>query len=831
MGRLFDFSQKSAYDFYSKDFGGAPQVPKPTMSPTPTPTKSSIPAPVMKALDYVTPKGTYMSGNLLQKGMDLLSTPSYAVGGYIKGSREKLQQLEPGSSSSMNPKTIWEQTVAGVKAVPQAIKTRTTPSQVLRQSEPNNGIYQNPWAGFGIDVATDPTNLIPLGFIGRAAKVVPGAKQVMTKVDDVGRVIKELPIVEKTAQRFIKGYGIEDDVVRLLDNIPDEVGRRIEPIIQTQKELFKIGTKEQLTPDEIKAIAYFLEPNGAGAGQDLAALRKSLGTRFDEVIRPILRAEKKINQQLVIDAAQRGNLKGAAKELYNRPYFAHQFERTGGGFVDKVRSLFDKNYQAPERVAGQTTGFGAKVGVNKGYWKARKGKEGFITNVPEVMSRRQIQQLKDDFVQDALREIGGRYGKAIRRDEFGKVLMDTVPEGYRVVTGASERLRDLYNVALPNNIADYLDETLKEAAGWQKTLDSFNAIWKPVATTLNPGFHLTNMIGNMYNSFLGGMTSPKRFFQLLTGTFTKAEDDLVKSSGILQRGEFLTDVAKREFGSIPQKAFQTPNRIGGWVENNARKALFLDAYEKMISEGMTDKQAIKKAASLVDEFLFNYQTGLTPFEQNVMRRFFPFYSWFRHNVPLQAKSVVNQTGKPLTALKAVKAANNNEMPEDLSIPTGMTDKDGRPIRYRVPLPLQDITNAAKPETARDMLNPVFKLGVSNANWLASGMKQSPMDYWSGQELTNPDLPKGEQVRDVAGKQAVSLVRPARTAQKIQEDSSPLNIARALIGGFYSDYGAENKFMDQVKTKQNQKKAIKQETLRSLKKGDTSRAKRLERYNN
>lgn len=765
----------------------------------------------------------YMSGSIFQKAFDALTTPLNAFGGFLTGTRKASEQLAPQIKSGQEsifsavPKALY----SGVKNIPAGVTQRISPGTYMKDTlAPSStgvvkAIASNPIAQFGADITADPINFMPLEKIAKGVGWLADKTGIAKGVKDIGQGIKEMPIVkgvvDNLGKKFIKGYGLPADIVAAFDKAPLKAGLQTEDIIAKQKALFNWGTKNQLSKAEIEAVAKFLEPKGAGAGTDLAALRKSLGTRFDTVIKPILQQEREITQQLVLDAASRGNISGeAAKNYLKGGYFPH--------------NLWDEASKATQGVSGM----GTKIGIRSGYWKARKGVEGFVENVPEAIAKRQISQVRDNVIQDAVRFVKDKYGKTV--EMFGsKVNNATVPEGYRMVTGTHTRLKDLWNTALPNNVADYLDQTLKESQGWQKALDVFNRVWKPTATSMNPGFHLTNMLGNMYNSFLGGVTSPQRYFQMVTGNFSQKEEALAKASGILTRGEFYGNPAKQAFGKTVEKIASSPNLIGGWVENNARKALFLDSYDKLIQEGVSHSEALKKSVDTVDKFLFNYQTALTPFENNVMKRFFPFYTWARKNIPLQVESIYKQTGKPAAALKTVNALNNNQMPEDLSVPTNQVDKQGRPLRYKVPLPLQDIATPLTPTSGRDMLNPVIKAAASLGNYALSGFKQAPTDYFTGKELTNTNLPASEQARDLTGAYATSTLRPVRTVQKIINDPTLGNAIRSLMGGFTSPQDQEQKFMNEQYNRKDQQTALKAAIKAAIKAGDLEKAKRLEQY--
>jgi hypothetical protein len=810
MSDLFDFSKKTDFS-YLKGTSDVPASVVPSTSPSPTVAPT---APVARP---------YMSGTFWQKASDALLTPLNAFGGFLTGTRKASEQLGPQISAgkenifSAIPKALY----SGVKNIPAGITQRISPGTYLKDTvAPSStgimkNIASNPVAQFGADITADPLNFLPIEKIvkglGWLVKKTPIVKDVAQGASDFTKGIGELPVVknmiEGLGKKFIKGYGLPTDVTTALDKAPLEAGKATEQIIAKQQELFKWGTKEQLTKTDIEAVAKFLEPKGAGLGVDLEALKKSLGTRFTTVIEPILTEERKITKELVLDAAKRGNISSEAAKAYLKGgYFPHNlWEEELKGF----------------------SGMGSKIGVKGGYFAERKGVQGFIQNTPQAIAQRQISQVRDNVIQDAIRTIRDKYGKVV--EMFGsKVNNASIPDGYRMVTGTHTRLKDLWNVALPNNIADYLDQTLKESGDWQKALDKFNRLWKPTATSMNPGFHLTNMLGNMYNSFLGGVSSPQRFFQMVTGNFTKEETALVDSSGILTRGEFYGNPAKEAFGNVLNKIASSPNKIGGWVENNARKSLFLDAYGKLTEQGLSHEQAMQKAVDTVDKFLFNYQTALTPFENNVMKRFFPFYTWQRSNIPLQLESIYKQTAKPAAVFKGIKALNKGETPSDLSIPTGATDKKGNKLRYKIPVPLQDIQNPVTPTSGRDMLNPIVKAAVSLGNYGLSGFKQAPTDYFTGKELTNTNLPPAEQARDLGGAYASSTIRPVRTVQKIIADPTSGNTIRSLMGGFSAPQSKES----QVTTKQRdvsaKESAIKSAIQDAINAGDMEKAKRLEK---
>lgn len=663
----------------------------------------------------------------------------------------------------------------------------------------------------------DPLNLVPFSKIfkgaGAVAKMIPGASKVAKAVDTGADIIKSLPIVKKAGNMFVKGYGLSDDVVKTLDNIPTIVGSKADEVIKARKALYK-----GMNDDEIAAVAKFLEPQGAGAGTDLGLLRSQLGKRFDEVIKPALKYEKSVNQAEVLDAAMRGNLKpGVAKELYTNPYLYHYTEKPKESIFGKIKELFTPT---KEGVSTKTTAIvpTSKFKLSGEYWKKRTGSD-FSLNAPLVQTKRQLAQVKDNAIQDAITKITDKYGVKLGEGQ-------ALPEGFKylkVPSGTEALLKKFKGIAVPKNIAGYIEQSYHQSGSFAKAMDKLNSVWKPLATSYNPSFTLNNMIGNMYNSFLGGVKNPKRFAQMMSPRpvkFTDAEEALIKQSGLIAKSEFAGDVAKEAFGkknagSFINKAVTGLNRN---VENNARKALFLDAYEKTGS--------IEKAAATVDKFLFDYQSSLTPFEQNVMKRIFPFYTWARNNIPLQAKSVLTQTGKPAAVVKLIKAANGGEMPEDLSIPTPFKNAEGKKIKYTPALPIRDLANLFSETNTRDMTSPFIKMAISGLNYAAGG--EAPTDYYTGKQLTNKNLPKSEQARDLFGSYAKSLIKWARTAEKIKSDKTAGNALRSIVGGFSTVQSPESAYRGSLYKESDKQKAIRSEITKSIKSGDIKRAKRLEK---
>ena len=72
------------------------------------------------------------------------------------------------------------------------------------------------------------------------------------------------------------------------------------------------------------------------------------------------------------------------------------------------------------------------------------------------------------------------------------------------------------------------------------------------------------------------------------------------------------------------------------TDNMFRASVFMEGIERGMPLG--------EAARWTQKYMFNYRNGLTPFEQNVMRRFIPFYTFSRFNIPLALETLYKTPG-------------------------------------------------------------------------------------------------------------------------------------------------------------------------------------------
>lgn len=312
----------------------------------------------------------------------------------------------------------------------------------------------------------------------------------------------------------------------------------------------------------------------------------------------------------------------------------------------------------------------------------------------------------------------------------------------------------------------------QEARIFMRAFDVVQNSWKKWTLVLFPKYHLRNMVGNLWNNHLAGVSVksyPKaqaiqmyRKYKNTKGIMNKtvltelkkfgitpqmADDYIIQAekTGVLGRGWYAADIEtsiertmKGQKGLIGRGM-----AFGSTIENNARLAHFLDRLDKG-DDAMSAAISVKK-------FLFDYG-NLTAFEKQVMKRLFPFYTWTRKNIPLQLEQIWKQPQK----FAPLAAPLRNRDPQDL-----LRLKYARPQLYErlpvelkrtadtvtyVPLegliPVGDLAKMVRPqEIFIELLTPYLRapieLTMNKSFYFESEIQRYPKET---QELLRMDIP-------------------------------------------------------------------------------------------
>ena len=331
--------------------------------------------------------------------------------------------------------------------------------------------------------------------------------------------------------------------------------------------------------------------------------------------------------------------------------------------------------------------------------------------------------------------------------------------------------------ALPDDIAKFVDDNLvylndpKKVNMFLGQYDELTRWWKSWTLSVFPSYHIRNAVGNSWNNFVIGV-KPQTYKDALlvqrgiakneAGTILingkKVSYNQIRDwsdeFGVTGRGLFTSDIEtslKMEMGegkwmtlSSKNKAIEYGKRVGEAVEDNARFANFIDGLRK----GMKPEAAAKR----VRKTLFDY-SDLTDFEQQVMKRIFPFYTWTRKNVPFQLEQLVKHPGKYKaidTLRQEVEAAagklddNEKYLSEWMlaNYPTKVKVEGGE-ARYFILggwWAGADLWKLGSQPTklATDLLHPVLK-SMLEASTQLTDKKGYVTDLFSGQKL-HPEMP-------------------------------------------------------------------------------------------
>lgn len=299
--------------------------------------------------------------------------------------------------------------------------------------------------------------------------------------------------------------------------------------------------------------------------------------------------------------------------------------------------------------------------------------------------------------------------------------------------------------------------------------DKITHFMKLNQTTILPSFHARNKFSNMFNNWfeIGNdaidIDFQKKTFDVIKGknldelfeivspdgTITKIKlGDLYQAAqdyGVIDSGVFAKDigVGKPSKGllsklGVPGKLDPTNTKdfigytygsnIGSKVENHDRFIHFAS----QVRRGMS----FKDAAESVNRFLFDY-SDLTMFEQSVMKRIFPYYTWLRKNGQLQLEMILEKPEKYRHISKIIGGIEGmvdekdridkrfvNDFAKDwVQTPFYVTNPEGRrePVLWNPNLPFMDISRIPNPlrplDTMKDLFtqtNPLIKVPIELA---------------------------------------------------------------------------------------------------------------------
>lgn len=454
------------------------------------------------------------------------------------------------------------------------------------------------------------------------------------------------------------------------------------------------GLKD-LTSEEAKRIPYIIEHGGANPTFGNRVASKT-GIKMDEYLKTFMyhqdelrNAEKGLGESLGIQIAGKDDLQN----------FVHHFYQGGEkADIEAFKKLRKKVQAIPKDAKGNVVG--EALGVKS-------------LDEAKALGLKPVEDARDILALAAQKSYGrqgsARYVTSVA-DEYGiKGLGEGADLGQAGKLSPKQLDKQLKDVGLVRSKHKYangayftpdIENTLQKvqkyatdpAAGGElaKLYDDILGKVKFMYTAPNPGHHVRNAMGDIWNNFLGGVVRARPYLDsekvlahvhenpniiTLKGVdgFDKSGADLYNSfiakGG--QPGFQAVETAANEVGSqgvireatgktgdIAHGVLQKIHHASEKREEWGRFANFLDYMQTHAGELKTHadwERLTNEAAARTRKYGIDY-ADLTAMERNVMKRVVPFYTWQRKNIPLQLESILTHPGKVVGLSKAINGA-------------------------------------------------------------------------------------------------------------------------------------------------------------------------------
>lgn len=719
----------------------------------------------------------------LQTVLDMVSRPGSAVSGAVRALQE---DRDPLDAAFQNLKGERRDSFVDVAA---------------------NAGLEGPtkWAaGIAGDVVLDPLNLVG-GAIGKG--VIKGAGL-------AGKAVKALPGVEAAAGavKASKVGEIASDVARMV--VPHWDIRKAKDYLASRRLLnAKLGAAQ----DRARRSAVDLFKGTTPAEQEAVAFALDTGQTLGD---PRL-AEKATAAKAAFDEMWQAEVAAGLQDPSNfrTNYVSYVVEGPDGPKVQqKLKALNAKLGAANERTLDSL----------------QTVKElGGSVNAAQILATRGANSARARLTAEFFKDTAERFGVKVAEGAG-------VPEGFRIpqLAADSKLTRALKDVALPETIAADLEKVIQKSEASGPLWDAYKKVThlgKAYATRLNPGFTLTNEVGNLFNMSLSGDLNPlTALVQQAKALMWERAPSAVKVSRdglerlakagkpvvseyagpeLLEKAHQLGVIGERAgtfreledlTGQALSRAQMTPARkvlhdvasptdnlamragtaLNNRVEDSARLALWL----RLIETGHTPEEA----ALGVSKFLFDY-SELTP-EMKKLRDFgIPFLTWSLKNIPLQAEMLVKNPKHAAWVANLEKGSEAGAASEGVKVAEGerpgwmsaqgafqlpLTTDKGNRMFLSPKFPIQDLNRLPNVGKGAGAVGEFLKDSVlSNLNPLLKAPLEFAMNKQAFSEQPIYDERKGPWGLVKAPAWAVGLWR------KAPELAGQLGITTLVKGGY------------------------------------------------
>lgn len=633
-------------------------------------------------------------------------------------------------------------------------------------------------SGFGASVVGDPLTYAPLGLIGKIPKVAKGVAKIIPRIERVKPVKWFVPAAGapeeyKLARQLAYHAGQQETETAVLT--ARELAKKVsKPELQAMTHIYEatapqVGKAAEakklleipVTKEEIENLARTGRVSRERIEAWLNIAEPAFEAKWLKQARPFMERWKQESNVIAKELKARGllqtELEGYVPHIY-KDFESQYIRRKGwrkGRVIPTLETAKGIGYEPMENMAlwyAMYTSGAKRAILHHDFVKDALEKFGMPVHPEDIRNILQTRGLPADT--PVIMWKGTLRAKPAPTEEVAKArrtLMEMFKEdvvdvrdmGPEAIAGVKELLgKDAVAYIIPNRgIYEDLIKSSKmfkpdEAISWLGSgYDNILGKWKGLAT-FSVGFHVRNMIGNLYNSWLGGLHSydvPSRFYEavkIMRGAEGKVGDvsyseirRLGKDFGFARYGSFfwneiLNNIEKAVYEPKLAKAnpLKYSRELGTMVESLSKTMLFIDRLHK----GDTHHQAFLHTV----KYMFDYSpVTLTDWERKGMRRVIPFYTWLRKNIPLQIEAVAKEPWKIKAALRLpeitpVPEREKEVLPDyfqtSFAVRLPGVEADGKPIYALPDLPPSDLLKAGVAQDVLQRVSPALSLfGMTN----------------------------------------------------------------------------------------------------------------------
>ncbi len=560
------------------------------------------------------------------------------------------------------------------KSFGQGLTKGTEPSgDIINRMYAEEGVSGIPGLGMATNIATDPLTYTATPIAkGIGALIKPTVKgaiktggQVVEKFPKVGQAIEKVsetfaPLGKQLKRAFTNTTGIKelDSLVKKYTLERDYLkGESLDFGIKVRNTMQDISKATGQSIDNVsKEVVNLIELPGEVTPtiQGTQELANSLKGHFSDMLTKEMKAGVPISE-----LAQEGGVRGIEYFPRITTKEAEEYLRSASRSGWGTRAWNPTIKNALQRQTGDFTLNEFNQLIKENGLDAIGGKnieEFFMKNPAYASAIRGVRSAKATTSAGFLNDAGNVFGKTVEAPTFWK---EASSELQKILPNLKGKKFDPIVLDEINRVYTKILNP-QEVGKMVQVFDSVQNYWKKWTLMPFAKYHLRNVMGNMWNNYLAGVTDPTSYVKAgqlqeyaKTGKATSLKSfgkqffteeqarELIlnaKKQGITKTGQYTADIPQEIEKAVSAKF--TPTGAGmelaGTLEDNAKLAHFINKIETGMS--------IEDAAISTKKYLFDYG-DVTPFEKQILKRAMPFYTWSRKNIPLQLEKLVTEPSK------------------------------------------------------------------------------------------------------------------------------------------------------------------------------------------